>query len=260
MKIISPFKDYYDFLAHTYGIDKNIVYNRQCSVDVEHLQIQNTIKAYSPLPCINLNLTMDVLDVPTYTRSIQYDYKHTYDFIHKNVRFKFHQILVLGSMFLCIEQIYPNKTPFFRIAKFKDILMYKKYKIDKLYKFSSLELFDNDLYKNKESIIKVDKYKNYIFKVHKTLGIPIISGIISDPKTNIIKKIYQPNLSRIQGFSGIVIPHELYKQLTNFFVELKEPIDPDPPVIIDNSLKIQKHGFDTKTSFRHPINIRKLKR
>lgn len=263
MNIISPFKDYYDFLAYTYGVDKNITYNRQCFVDVEHLQIQNT--AYttgaSSTPCINLELTSDVYDVPTYIKSGPFGHKYSYDFVHKNVLYKFHHILVLGSLFLCIEQTYPEKLPFFRIAKFQDVLMYQEQQITKSRKFRNFELHADTLYRNNKGFtVRVDNYKDRILKMHKALGIPIISGIVSDPRTNIIYKVYQPNLSQIQGFGGIVTPHELYQQLTNFFVELKGNTDLDPPVVVDNNSKIQKHGFDTKTSFRHPVNIRKLKR
>ena len=103
--------------------------------------------------------------------------------------------------------------------------------------------------------------------IHKELKQPVFTfncfhsklAGISVIKYNSNITIEVPNLSQIQGISGIISTFEIYQGISNFFVELKGNEDLNPPVELANNDKIVKAGFDTKTSFRHPVVIRRKK-
>lgn len=61
------------------------------------------------------------------------------------------------------------------------------------------------------------------------------------------------SLSDTIGLLSLYRSEQLYKSLYNFFIECNENMDLEPPVEVGNTSKINKYGFDTKTSFRHPV-------
>jgi len=44
MKIISKYKDYYDYLTHIYGVDEKIIFNRECSLSNPILHVSESTR------------------------------------------------------------------------------------------------------------------------------------------------------------------------------------------------------------------------
>lgn len=57
------------------------------------------------------------------------------------------------------------------------------------------------------------------------------------------------------GFQQVVDPFSAY-QLLEAWISNDLACQVDGPDIIDDKIKIQKHGFDLKTSFRHPVKVK----
>lgn len=278
MKIISPFKDYYDFLAYQYGVDNSIIYERPSRIFIDELTkdkkeqsaIYNEINHW----CSSLYCTMVV----------------------KNIKYYFHRCVIFDKQIVYVEQTYPNKEPFFRLLTKEDcfnlVTLAKKVKrgpsylqetkstyitgdyVDFHTNSNLLRVFEawsegNTSYKVLFSdIVLGDRIgvltnkANDIYELTRKYKLPIIGGASYDEETR-RDYISIPNLSKIQGMSGIFSPHEIYRDLTNFFIRIKDSVDTKPPVEIANEDKIVKAGFDTKTSFRgreFPKKPRKIKR
>lgn len=274
MKIISPFKDYYDFLAYQYGVDNSIIYERPSRIFIDELtkdkKEQSAIYKEINQWCSSLSCTMVV----------------------KNIRYNFHRCIIFDKQLIYVEQTYPKKESFFRLLTKEDcfnlVTLVKKIKrgpsylqetkstyitgdyVDFHRNSNLLRIFEawsegNTSYKVLFSdIVLGDRIgiltskTNDIHKLTQKYKLPIIGCASYDEETN-RDYISIPNLSKIQGMSGIFSPHEIYRDLTNFFIRIKDSADTKPPVEISNNDKIVKAGFDTKTSFRHPVVIRRKK-
>lgn len=278
MKIISPFKDYYDFVAYQYGVDNSIIYNRPSRIFIDELTNDKNeqIAIYKEIRhwCGTLSCTMVV----------------------KNIKYNFHRLVLFDKQIVYVEQAYPKKEPFFRLLTQEDcfnlITLAKNLKRGPSYlqetkstyitgdhiDFCSNSnlihifeawsngrtyyrpLFDNIVLGDKIGIL-TNKAKE-IDVLTKKYKLPIIGTATFDTETN-RDYISIPNLSKIQGLSGIYSPHSLYRDLTNFFIQIKGSVDTKPPVEISNTDKIVKAGFDTKSSFRgreFPKKPRTIKR
>lgn len=276
MKIISPFKDYYDFLAYQYGVDNSIVYERPSRIFIDELTkdkneqsaIYNEINYW----CSSLYCTMVV----------------------KNVRYDFHRCVIFDKQIIYVEQTYPKKESFFRLLTKEDcfnlVTLVKKMKRGPSYLQETKSTYITgdyvDFYRN-SILLRIFEawsegktaYKvlfndtalggrigilthNDIYEFTRKYKLPIIGGASYDEETR-RDYISIPNLSKIQGIGGIFPPHEIYRDLTNFFIRIKDSVDTKPPVEIANEDKIVKAGFDTKTSFRgreFPKKPRNIKR
>lgn len=278
MKIISPFKDYYDFLSYQYGIDNSIVYNRPSRIFIDELtdDTKEQSSIYKELRhwCGSLSITMVI----------------------KNVKHYFHRLILFDKQIVYVEQIYPNRESFFRLLTQKDcfnlVTLSRNIKRGPSYlqetkstyilgdyvdfhRDSNLfrifeawseghtyykPLFDNVILGDKIGILS--NKASEIYELTKKYKLPIIGDTTYDTETN-RDYISIPNLSKIQGLSGIYSPHEIYRNLTNFFITIKDSVDTKPPVEIANDDKIVKAGFDTKSSFRgreFPKKPRSIKR
>lgn len=280
MKIISPFKDYYDFIAYQYGVDNDIIYNRPSRICVDEFTTDekeqkgliSSLQMYSG----DLQVTMVV----------------------RRITYRFHRLMFMGRMIIYTEQQYPNKEPFFRILTkedcfnlitlvdnlkrgpsylqetksthiLNDIINFGKYSdYKKIFRAWSDDRFSIDEFTNKRiigpniGIIDDSKYFTDIYALNKKYNLPVISGVDYDLETH---KYYItiPNLSRIQGLSGMFTPHNVYRDIVNFLISNKKSVDVKPPVEISNDDKIVKAGFDTTTSFRgreFPKKPRNIKR
>ena len=282
MKIISPFKDYYDYLSTQYGVDNSIVYNRPTTVEFCKEDIKETLSKINNLvKCFH------------------------YQIVIKNIEYIFKSIFILGKIYIVVTKITPDNKTFTRLANKEDFIAIcelsrayrdklKKYKNDKvnyikvnpnkLHSFGGNEgfisswangstkltsyLFNrNNLISTKIGVL--EDPNNYILEIHKKLQLPVFSSrtFYDYPNTDITNNnnnnkitIAIPNLSEIQGISGIVSTFEIYQGISNFLVELKGNVDLIPPVDLSNDDKIVKAGFDIKSSFRHPTTIIRRKK
>ena len=261
MKIISPFKDYYDYLSYQYGIDNNICYFRKPRISKEDLNLsEEKFDRLCSCICRYIGLISSI--------------------VIKNIQYDFYSLSILGKIIIYVNEINKNSS-YFRIANKNDFENYKKisdkgntkdnyikdYSFDKIKyvyfeerkKFDNYFKFwiDNEIFRTGKKYIGdrigcVDIFKDDLMLIHKNCKQPIINGITYN-LTLSTYLISIPNLSKIQGISGVINSFELYKNLTNFFINIKDSVDTKPPVEISNKDKIVKAGFDTKSSFRNPI-------
>lgn len=281
MKIISPFKDYYDYLSTQYGVDNNIVYHRPTEINIE--QILGKEKAE---------------DIKKRFNSIAHCFN--YEITVKNILYIFNTVSILGSIFVFVTKRNTDGSVFSRLAKqedFSNIIELSRTYRQRLKKFKDtnvnsikydpnryrsfggnygfIEAWANGTTKVKDTFLHnrngftSDKIgvlrdsNNTIMNIHKELEQPVFTfncfhgGLtgISTINFNSNVTIEIPNLSQIQGISGVISTFEIYQGISNFFVELKGNEDLNPPVELANNDKIVKAGFDIKTSFRHPINV-----
>ena len=59
---------------------------------------------------------------------------------------------------------------------------------------------------------------------------------------------FEPRLMKDLGMTKILEPHDMHMMISRFVGGVLT--QPDPPEPVPNDVKIKKHGFDTKTSFR----------
>lgn len=276
MKIISPFKDYYDFVAYQYGVDEDIIYERPSRI------------------CLN-TLIPDKQEREDIVNIIKHYGSHLgVDMVVKNVKYEFHRLILINRQIYYVKQTYPNKDPFYRLITDKDcynlITLSRNLKRGPSYlqetkssyirnesiwfsRYGELtRIFEawgnNQLhipsYWDKtvigDKIGVVSNSTDQILQLTKKLNIPVIGDIeLIDDEWYITI----PNLSKIQGISGMCVPHDLYRELVNFFINNRDSVDVKPPVEISNNDKITKAGFDNKSSFRgreFPKKPRSLKR
>lgn len=286
MKIISPFRDYYDYLSDQYGVDNNLIYHRNTEINISKTLGDEKAKLLRS----------------TFNRLFKC---FNYVIVVKNIRYVFKVVSILGTVAICVTKVNPDGTSFTRLAKQEDFiniieLSRKYYSRLKKYKDSDVNFIDfnpnvthsfggnegfiqawangsthvkSDYIHNRNGFIsdKIGILKdnnNIIMNFHKELGQPVFSfnpfyRAMSDftvfhYDVDVILDI--PNLSTIQGVSGLFSTFEIYQGIVNFLGERKGNSDLNPPVELANNDKIVKAGFDTKTSFRHPINVIRRKK
>lgn len=237
MMIQSPFRDYYDYVGdgtHTFP-----TYERRRVVDVSHLGIINTM--HSVLPS-STNLSSGYQQGISRKLSKSTPRLHV-SYTHKNTKYRFREVSVLGDIVVYMEVLYPDREEsFFTIPTIKH---FKNY----LYFNNSYPEFESAGMKQHVStrsifqlwasgqtrtsnllfvrVPEVGKcpgvcslYKDFNYQLHKRLGIPVISELEADKKTNIIQKVYTYELYRIEGIQSVFPPVQLYGALESFLNHL----------------------------------------
>lgn len=219
-------KDFYDYFQHIYGQDQNIVWDRDIVTrDKDKLHIGNSVNS----SIFQADVKLDKFGL------INYKVHAPGAIYHLGIS----NISILGKIFL----IYKGK-------------LVDKQLFDKLLRDGNCSEFIFT-WPPKTQWEAVLDYTNGInkeaLKIHKHLNVPIIEFYVNYHNyvsvQNLVPILSQiPNLVKTLGS-----PEIFYQQLYNFFIENRENVDLEPPVSVDNKSKIQKAGFDLKTSFRHPI-------
>ena len=247
MKIISKFKDFYDYKVAKYGVDEKLVYNRKTCCDyykILHINILTDKNEKVSIEDFNNNLK-----------------EHTKFFNKSN----HNKILIVGEkivhLFFTEDGVYTH----FDIKNPKDIggetiYKYWAYYCDtKEITFNDGKKFDihiafeelwNDFFaydrKRFLSYLNISKEKalfnepiilvEYIGKVDKK---------IIRYQNSIYKITYNPNLSQM----GIYFDEDfIWQSLVEFLSNKRSEKEISPEVSNDN--KILSKGFDLKTSFR----------
>lgn len=218
MKIISPFKDYYDWVAGKYGGgDPRLVYKRT------KIEGKNT-KNRSMHDIVSGRLyQLSTLNADRYRQG-----KSTYNF---NVLiFCGRQYLVVkvgGVTNILSEEKHPdlweilNRTP-------KGIASL-------LVKHTPIDFYLGKQTQFAENLCK--QYNQPVLLIVDDLGAMVSNRI--------------PVLQDV-GFASIMSAEQCYQEISHFLGNvLRENPDTKPPVEIDDKYKIIGAGFDTKTSFRH---------
>jgi hypothetical protein len=226
MKIISNYKDYYDHVAYQYGVDPLIVYKRQpFSHDADlHKYICDQlhyISCYFP------------------TRHIRpKDCEHQFKWLCINAKL---YLLAADNIHAAYKVVTPEiyKQLMSKGSKFELGSSWSR----RHYPYSS----GYDYY------IGNDRVYNELIEVSCKLNTPVFEITETHfghyiPETN---KCRVPTLSEL-GVASVIPPEKMFQELSYFIGNImKDTPDVKPPVVIDNDLRIEGHGFDLKQSFRH---------
>ena len=244
MKIISKFRDFYDYKVAKYGVDEKLVYTRKTYCEY-----------YKKF----------VIDV--YTGS---DNRISEENFNKNLKenfeysqgINFHKILFIGEklihLFFTENGVYThfdikNENDLRKLNDFqygKEITFKNGKKISIFSKFRSD--WDYLLSFNRKKLITYDIDKDDIILNEPMLLIELIGKSKSSRYLYIYKFTYNPNLSQM----GVYIDEDfIWQSLVEFLSNKRSEKEISPEVSNEN--KILSKGFDLKTSFRP--NMKKKK-
>ena len=245
MKIISKFKDFYDYKVAKYGIDEKLVYIRKTYYEYFQVLIGN-IK--------NINIDYRISE-DNFNKNLKDDIKAIDE---RNI----HKILFIGEklihLFFTENGIYThfdikNKEDLRKLTDFE----YKKeitFKDGK--KFNIYSRFREDweylLSYNRKKLINLDIDKDDIILNEPLILIELIGTSKNNRYLYTYKFIYNPYLSKL----GIYIDEDfIWQSLVEFLSNKRSEKEITPKV--SNESKILSKGFDLKTSFRP--NMKKKK-
>ena len=242
MKIISKFKDFYDYKVTKYGVDEKLIYTRKTYCEYFQVLIGN-IK--------NINIDYRISE-DNFNKNFKDDTKIIDE---KNI----HKILVLGEKLVHlfftengvythfdakklevskgIYQYYYSKEITFNDGRNFEIYTDFGYAWDKLFSYDRKKFF---------SSMKIDK-SDIIFNEPMLLIEYFGESYGKNLKyhSSVYKFTYNPNLSQI----GVYIDEDfIWQSLVEFLSNKRSEKEISPEVSNEN--KILSKGFDLKTSFR----------
>lgn len=256
MKILSNFKDYYDYLAYQYGIDDEIVFNRNRLIPLG--------KDDFHLGLMPGSINEDTQVPEDYVKEGYLGSSNIFYYEYASKICQFESLSITGTIYYYLyEYDKLTKKANFRMPKAKDFLNYTDWRTKNrrdfnyyYFRFLMKEWGKKTFTETPDSkrgvILPCQKGSEYGInrELHKKLKTPILwkQVELADGTTCLI----MPNLSKITGFGGCCPPEKIYRDIYNFLQQIRQSPDADPPVGVDDKSKILKHGFDVKKSFRHP--------
>ena len=252
MKIISKFRDFYDYKVAKYGVDEKLVYTRKTYCEYYET---NFISIYTS--------SDDRILEENFNKNL----KEEVEYFKRN---NCHKILILGEklihLFFTENGVYTHfdiKNPEDIKKKYGYYSYYnevreitfndeKKFDIHSSFKYVWDELFSYD---RKRFLPRVNISKDDILFDEPMILIEYLGKV--DKKTirypnSIYKIIYNPNLSQM----GIYFDEDfIWQSLVEFLSNKRSEKEITPEV--SNKNKILSKGFDLKTSFRP--NMKKKK-
>ena len=245
MKIISKFRDFYDYKVAKYGMDEKLVYTRKTYCEYFQVLIGNISDII-----IDYRISED-----DFNKNLKDDIKPIDE---KNI----HKILFIGEklihLFFTENAVYTH----FDIKNQEDLrkLMDFEYKKEITFKdgkkFNIYSRFKDDweylLSYNRKKLITSDIDKDDIILNEPMLLIELIGKSKSSRYLYIYKFTYNPVLSKL----GVYIDEDfIWQSLVEFLSNKRSEKEISPEVSNEN--KILSKGFDLKTSFRP--NMKKKK-
>ena len=220
MKIISKFKDFYDYKVVKYGVDEKLVYNRKTYYDYYKI--------------LHINILTDEngrVSVEDFNKNLKENIKY---FKHNN----HNKVLIIG------EKIYRYWAYY---TDTKEIIFNDGKKFEFFITFNDIW---NDLfsYDRKRFLSYLNTPKDDILFNEPMILIEYVGK--ADRKTarfdnSIYKITYNPNLSQM----GIYFDEDfIWQSLVEFLSNKRSEKEITPEVSNEN--KILSKGFDLKTSFR----------
>lgn len=223
MRIISNFKDYYDYVAHLYGGgDPKIIYNRPLRNKEQY------------------TFSLNDIDVPLSIKKAFKIYKKMYRYNDNNKdRISNVKALVIcnrlftvvyfvnGNFTILTDDLFVAMTA---SARYFESFLDKRG--DKIEDF--INVVDDGLVK----ICRTTKKPVMLLNFNPVLDTYELSGMC-------------PILNNY-GISKFISPEQIYQELSYFVGNtIHESPDTMPPVVLSDKSKILKGGFDLKTSFRN---------
>ena len=238
MKIISKFKDFYDYKVAKYGVDEKLVYTRKTYCEY----FQALIGKIN-----NINIDYRISE-SEFNKNLK---DNTKPINEKNI----HKILFIGEKLIHLFFTENGVYTHFDIRNEEDLrkLIDFEYKKEITFKdgkkFNIYSRFREDweylLSYNKKKLITSDIDKDDIILNEPMLLIELIGESKSSRYLYIYKFTYNPNLSKL----GIYIDEDfIWQSLVEFLSNKRSEKEIAPEVSNEN--KILSKGFDLKTSFR----------
>lgn len=222
MYIIDKKRDFYDHYSYIYGVDKSIVYDRRNSI-----VISDDVISFISGKEFNKKITQSI-HIGKYAWRIE----------------SYFVILEIGNIQHLIElsdfvakQHPESGTKFFETCKMKVVRTFR----DNIHRFTTPISLHGvqipfDLRWNIKKVNFSGRYEEIILRVLKTYTVE------------------NPLLAETQ-LTSLLDGKEVWKELQTYISSLDNDIDFAIPMTdID---KAEIHGFDKKTSFRHPVKITK---
>ena len=244
MKIISKFKDFYDYKVAKYGMDEKLVYTRKTYCEYFERFVIDVYTASD-----------DRISEENFNKNLKENFEY-----FKGINF--HKILILGAKLIHLFFTENGVYTHFDIKNENDLrklndFQYKKeitFKDGK--KFNIFSKFGNDwdnlLSFNRKKLITYDIDKDDIILNEPMLLIELIAKSKSSRYLYIYKFTYNPVLSKL----GVYIDEDfIWQSLVEFLSNKRSEKEISPEVSNEN--KILSKGFDLKTSFRP--NMKKKK-
>lgn len=230
MKIISTYKDYYDYLAYIYGIDNSIIFNRRPFKILKQGTIFESIKSA--------------------TKSVLRHYSFTpYPYTKNDGLYKFKWLIICGRHFLLVsEKKQDSKFTEYTPYKLLSLVQYEFFlsKWDGYRKLKPYDYFVGDNHVDSMCIEISKLIKNPIFELSDDINL-----FGKDISTD--RNYYEFKSSRLDDYdiARVYPPQKLYQDISYFLGNtLNDTPDIKPPVEVSNKDKITGHGFDLITSFR----------
>ena len=229
MKVISKFKDYYDFVGKIYGEDDKVLYHRK--------SLDNST--------ININ-EFNTHNFPLGRYSVLKDF---YTKMQRGVGSLNHLkiVLVCGYVVLVTEYSYNNYRLMTEeeLAEVIDTIRKSYFRRSDDYNFKVVEYVKDTIPILKSigvPVVEVDRYFKTFYN-----GPGLQSGNVNY-EVYLNKNI--PNLGEL-GISKYFAPEPMFQIIQEFITNtLRTNPDINPPVKISDKDRIVSHGFDLKTSFR----------
>lgn len=227
MIIISPFKDYYDYLAHQYR-DPKLVYRRDMIV-TKHPAINPRTYGME----VDTGASLDWL--PTATHEIR-----SYNHFLSRKSLSLSCLVVCNKMFLVAYKLSSIVRPEFKLFtedNFPELVPSFISHVDKRYS-------------NLGSLLNSKIEDDRVIELSRILQHPVYLITSDILGVRLYVSYYVPVLLD-SGISKLYSPFELFQDIAYFVGNiLHESPDLAPPVEIQDKYKIIQHGFD-KRSFRH---------
>lgn len=232
MVIKSPFKDYYDFVAHQYGGgDPRVVYPRQ--------RVFKNISEYVEVEDWRL-------PDPTYW----FGKDHSWSVTYRRPEYHCMYLVIAGKPYLLAKPIPINETVWTGKTEYN----LSSYKIQPLDYEARLPRWRMSQVPTVEFGVENKSLINLSRKIDAPVF--VIDRVDYERRygTSTLTICGQcPILQRL-GVPSMISPQQLYQDLAMFIGNrMKDTPDVQPPVELNNRQKIVKAGFDLIQSFRHRI-------
>ena len=238
MKIISKFKDFYDYKVVKYGMDEKLVYTRKTYCEYFQVLIGN-------ISNINIDYRISEDD---FNKNLKDDIKPIDE---KNI----HKILFIGEKLIHLFSTENGVYTHFDIKNENDLRKLNNFQYKKEITFKNGNIFsifskfgsdwENLLSYNRKKLINLNIDKDDIILNEPFILIELIGISNNNRYLYTYKFTYNPYLSKL----GIYLDEDfIWQSLVEFLSNKRSEKEISPEVSNEN--KILSKGFDLKTSFR----------
>jgi len=235
MKIISKFKDYYDWVAQRYGGgDPLNVWIRQDTVDnIEGLGLR----------FLNLKIPdVGLSPMGWSTKGSDCGWNLEYCVLN-GIAYPLVRKWITTDPYKLIK----TKEPF-RLLRENDPFIDFYLSRNNINSWHKYDFTTGDFLTRKEriSLWLEPKQSNALIKAHQTLKQPAFIVVNSESASGRL-----PRLGKL-GFPALFSAEQAYQNLSYFVSNyLRDSVDLNPPVAVSDRDRIVQYGFDLKKSFRH---------